>query len=248
MPKLNDPTMTTTNIHGTGYGFSAKRVDDVGASEVTLVGIAFDHSGSTSGLQADIERALGEIVRACHKSPRSGNLMLRVLGFDHRLDEIHGFKMLNDCNPDDYQGVAPATGGTALYDATVNIGESVIRYGIDLYKKGLDVNGILFVITDGMENGDSKMTVASCKDTFESALRQETGMESLRTVLVGLNANGGVDQYLKSFKDQAGFDQYVAVADANAKSLARLADFVSRSISSQSQALGTGGASQSLVF
>ena len=35
---------------------------------------------------------------------------------------------------------------------------------------------------------------------------------------------------------------------ADAKTLARLAEFVSQSISAQSQALGTGGGSQQLVF
>ena len=49
-------------------------------------------------------------------------------------------------------------------------------------------------------------------------------------------------------KTNCGFTQYVAIADANATTIAKLGDFVSRSISSQSQALGTGGPSQSLTF
>jgi hypothetical protein len=38
------------------------------------------------------------------------------------------------------------------------------------------------------------------------------------------------------------------MGDADSATLARLAEFVSRSISAQSQALGTGGSSQALVF
>ena len=247
MPLLTNPTsMTQQTIDGTGYGFSAKGVDEIGASEVTLVGIAIDRSGSTSGFQDRIEAAMGEIVRACLKSPRAGNLMLRLLVFDSHLDEIHGFKMLGECNPDDYLGVAKPRGATALYDASLNITESVTRYGKSLYQNGQDVNGIVFVITDGEENV-SKMTVGEVKKAFEHAVRSES-IESLRTVLIGLNVNASLNSYLQGFKDDAGFDQYVGIATATAKELAKLADFVSKSISSQSTALGSGGPSQSLTF
>jgi hypothetical protein len=71
----------------------------------------------------------------------------------------------------------------------------------------------------------------------------------MMTILVGVNVNDPqVSQCLKDLKDQAGFTQYVELKDATASSLAKLADFVSKSISAQSQALGTGGPSQSLAF
>lgn len=238
--------MTNQKIDGTGYGFSAKRVDEVGASEVTLVGIALDRSGSTHGYRAQIEAAMGEIIRSCQKSPRAGNLMIRLVTFDSRLDEVHGFKMLSECNPDDYLGVASPGGATALYDASHNVSESVATYGKSLYQNGQDVNGILFVITDGEENA-SKMTVNEVKKSFESAIKSES-LESLRTILIGLNVNTSLNSWLQGFKDDAGFDQYVGIGNADAKTLARLAEFVSQSISSQSQALGTGGPSQSLAF
>jgi hypothetical protein len=57
-----------------------------------------------------------------------------------------------------------------------------------------------------------------------------------------------VSRYLKSFHVDAGFTQYVELDNADTKTHARLAEFVSQSISAQSQALGTGGASQPLVF
>ena len=55
-------------------------------------------------------------------------------------------------------------------------------------------------------------------------------------------------QALQGFTAQAGVDQYVDVADATPGTLAKLARFVSHSISSQSQSLGTGGPSLALVF
>ena len=126
--------------------------------------------------------------------------------------------------------------------------ESVTRYGKDLVDKDFDVNGIIVVITDGDDNA-SKMTANSLKDALDRAVQSES-LESLVSILVGVNtdANTGLNAYLDNIAKTAGFTQYIAINKADAKTLAKLADFVSRSISSQSQALGTGGPSQSLSF
>lgn len=248
MPKLTDGNMVQHNITGTGYGFSATRISDLGSSEYTLVGICVDHSGSISGHQKEIEKAIQEIVRSCQYSPRADNLMLRVVVFDSTLDEIHGFKPLSQCNIQDYDNCVVPGGLTALNDASLNVVESVLRYGYDLTTQDFGVNGIVFVLTDGEENA-SKMTSAEVKAAIQGAVTSEA-IESLRTILIGVNTSGqpGLNHCLDAFKNEVGFDQYVGVADASPRNLAKLAAFVSKSISSQSQALGSGGPSQSLTF
>ena len=57
-----------------------------------------------------------------------------------------------------------------------------------------------------------------------------------------------VGGYLSDFSAKAGFDQYVELGDADADTLAKLADFVQRSICTQSMALGTGVTVGSLRF
>jgi len=76
---------------------------------------------------------------------------------------------------------------------------------------------------------------------------QGEDIESLLTILIGVNDNS-YKSYLETFKDEANLSQYVSVGDATAQKLAKLAAFVSKSISSQSQSLGSGGASQLLTF
>ena len=79
--------------------------------------------------------------------------------------------------------------------------------------------------------------------------RKSEALESILSILVGVNVNDpSVSQWLKALHQNAGFTQYVELGDAKAATLAKLADFISRSISAQSQALGTGGPSQSLSF
>jgi len=114
-----------------------------------------------------------------------------------------------------------------------------------------DVNGAVYIVTDGMNNRGS-MTPKSIKDKVESALSHEK-IESLITVLIGLhdpNDTWGpeVKAHLDEFKNEANLTQFVEVGDATPGKLAKLANFVSQSVSSQSQALGSGAASQSLTF
>jgi len=65
---------------------------------------------------------------------------------------------------------------------------------------------------------------------------------------VGIGDQSQAQQYLDEFKDKSGLSQFINIENADAKTLAKLADFVSKSISSQSSSLGTGGSSQPLIF
>jgi len=246
MPIFTDG-MDDHNLQGSNYGFSAKRIEDLGATEYTLVGIAGDHSGSVDQFRQEIEDCIKEIIKACRQSPRADNLMLRLISFDTRLDEIHGFRPLSECDVDAYTGCVRPGGMTALYDAGCNVTDSITQYGKNLTENDFDVNAIVFVITDGMDNA-STMTANEIKRSLQNAVQSEA-LESILSILVGVNVNDpSVSQWLKALHQNAGFTQYVELGDAKAATLAKLADFISRSISAQSQALGTGGPSQSLSF
>ncbi len=234
-------------IAGSHYGFSATRIDDLGAAEYTLVTIAADKSGSVAPFENDIERCIAEVVAACHRSPRADNLMLRVISFDSQLHELHGFKPLSACQTDAYQGAIHGGGSTALHDALYNAVEAATRYGRALADADFDVNAIVFVITDGCDNASQ----ARLDDVTAAvaAAAQSEAVESLATVLVGVNiADPGVGRALDAMKRQAKLDRYVEIGRADAHALAKLADFVSRSIAAQSQALGSGSASIPLSF
>jgi hypothetical protein len=98
-----------------------------------------------------------------------------------------------------------------------------------------------------MDNA-SKQSARSVKGALTRAVTSEA-LEAVVSILIGVNVQDAeVSRYLRQFHLDGGFAQYVELDKADAKTLARLAEFVSQSISAQSQALGTGGPSQSLVF
>jgi uncharacterized protein YegL len=172
--------------------------------------------------------------------------MIRMLTFDTNVKEFHGFKPLENCAIDDYDNSLKVNGGlTALYDASENAISATANYGRTLIANDLSVNGILFVITDGDDNR-STLSQNSVHDALKNAVSEET-LESLVSVLIGVNITiPTMAKYLSDFKDAAGFTQYIELDNASAGKLAKLAEFVSKSISAQSQSLGTGGPSQQL--
>jgi hypothetical protein len=122
-----------------------------------------------------------------------------------------------------------------------------------LISQNFDANADVYIITDGMDNV-STMTPRQIKGLIDDAIQKEE-IESIRTFLIGLDSSSGssgweneVKQHLRKFKDEANITEFISVGDANSKNLAKLANYVSQSISAQSQSLGSGGPSQVLTF
>lgn len=240
------------NIPGPGnFQFSAVRIEDLGATEYTLATVICDISGSVQSFADTLLQMIKAIAHSCHKSARADNLLLRVLLFNNNIYEVHGFKNLADIDIDnDYQDLDPKA-MTALFDASYDGIGATLEYAKRLTDQDFDCNGCVYIITDGCDN-QSSMTPASIKVRVDEAIQKEE-LESLITILIGIsdpasNWNKQVEKALKTFKDDAGLTEFVKAGDATEETLAKLANYVSQSISSQSQALGTGGPSQVLTF
>ncbi len=248
MPRLIDETMETGTIAGLQkFQFSSVRIEHLGATEYTLVNIAVDTTGSVAGFEDDLRKAVVAAVEDCKKSPRSDNLLLRVIEFSTSLPnsvkEVHGFKLLAEIDPNnDYPQFKPS-GTTPLFDAAFSAIGATTTLAEKLTADDFLVNGIVFIITDGADNA-STISPAMIKEQVEKAIKEEH-LESLVTILIGINVSGYRNE-LEAFRVNAGINQYVDVGEVKDGTLAELAGFVSQSVSSQSQALGTGGPSQNI--
>lgn len=226
-----------------GYKFSATKLDKLGATEYTLATIVVDASSSVSGYGAQLETALKTVFKACDKSPRRDYLMLRLTQFANNLKELHGFKLLGSIVEKDYDNVLNIGGSTALFDAVDEAIQATTTYGKQLMQKDFFCNAIVVVITDGENNVGNIMDAPVIKKSLEQARRSEN-LESILMILVGVTGDDvNLNTYLQTVKDDAGFDSYISIGTATPGKVAKLATFVSNSISSTSQALGTGQAS-----
>lgn len=243
---INNDIMVTDQTDD-NFQFSAIEIDRLGASEYTLVTLVLDMSGSVRYFKDDLTNAISTVLETCKMSPHSENLMFRLVSFNEDVREEHGFLPLSNLDNDSYKNVVYPSGMTSLYDGALNAISATSQYGNTLYKEDFDTNAIVFIITDGMDNRSSS-NVSDVKSAIEGFYKEES-VESLKTLLIGVNTDEDyVKQYLESFKDDAGIDQYIDIKNATSQSLAKMADFISKSISAQSQALGTGEPSQALSF
>ena len=247
MPRLTGDGMEKSKIPGMqGFHFSGVRTDSLGATEYTLVTIAVDETGSISGFEADLRNSLIAAIEACKKSPYSDNLLLRVIKFSSRypngVEEIHGFKPLAEIDPQAYPDFNPG-GATPLFDACYSSVGAINVYAKKLMADDFLTNGIIFIITDGCDN-NSQSTPAMIRKEIDKAVKGED-IESLITILVGINTSCCTNE-LEKFRQEASLNQFIEAGQATKGKLAKLADFVSQSVSSQSQALGTGGPSKKI--
>lgn len=257
MPKLvggtgGDAGMQTYTIGGSNFTFQATRIGNLGAPGYTLVTIVVDTTGSTSGFTEQLREMLLTVIAACKRNARKEFLLVRVIVFattyQNGHQELHGFTRVLEINTDDYP-TFNASGATPLWDATFSGVGAMAEYAGDLTAQDFDVNGILFVITDGVE-GDwtgkpvSTVRPPEIKAKLAAVVTGEL-MESMVSILIGINA-ATCRNDLERYREDVGFTQYTDAGDATPESLAKLAAFVEFSISSQSQALGTGGPSQSI--
>lgn len=240
--KLFDENMQTGQAGN--FAFSGVRPDKLGSTEYTLVTFVGDKTGSLQGFESVLLEGKKAVVGACQKSPRAEFLLFRNTEFNTQVDEVHGFVELSTIDPSQYP-LPRCNGGTALFDATYAAIAATNEYAKKLSDDEFSVNAIIFVQTDGGDQSSVHTPASVAAEKVRGV--QNEWLESLSVVLIGVNA-AQYKSYLEDFKNHAGLDQYVDAGEASPQRLAKLADFVSRSISSQSQALGTGGASQPLTF
>lgn len=239
-------------IPGAGnFQFSAVGLDNLGASEYTIVNIVVDITGSLCGFENELLRCVKEIVEACKKSPRAENLLIRLVNFNEDIIEVHGFKLLSTIDTASYK--VPVCGGkTASIAATHSAIGSVVEYAEKLMESDYMCNGIVIVLTDGDDNMSMRkynITAAAVGQLIGQVRRQEKQIESLLTILIAFNyGDSYMKQKLEAFSADAAFDQFVDAGECTPQNMAKIAGFVSKSISSQSQSLGTGGASQPLTW
>ena len=245
MPKLIN-TNQTIKLGSGNFRFSAVRPEALGATEYTLATIVVDVTASVFDFKNELLEAVKAIVKGCRRSPRADNLLVRLLTFNTQRTEVHGFKPLGEIDPAAYEPFSP-DGMTALFDAAYDAVTATLRYARMLTEQGFAVNAAVYIVTDGGDNS-SKIGPRHIAEEIRDARREEA-LESLITVLIGVNVGDrGVKQALKIFREEAELSQYVDAGEATPDKLAKLAAFVNRSILSQSCALGSGRASQTLTF
>jgi hypothetical protein len=237
MPILNTDMDVKDIPGGSSMQYSAVKLDKLGASEYTLVTIAVDVSGSTIPFTNALLDMVKCIIGACKYDPMAENIMIRLIIFNSLVNEVHGFKLLNSISESDYKNFNPS-GTTALYDAIYSSIGATVDFAKTLYhKKDLEVKSCCYIITDGYDNM-STMRPSNIKAKIQDALTGEE-LDSALTVLIGLTEPNDPDTNVKleELKTEGNLTEYMNAGKATPESLAKIRQFVSKSISHVSQGI-----------
>jgi len=249
LPNLSQ--LTTSS----GFQFSGVGVDALEADGYTLATIVVDVSGSVTRFRQELEDCVKAVLASCQSSPRSENLLLRLVTFSDNVNEVHGFRLLDTIQLSEVDGSIRPYGRTNLYDAVQSSVEATYDYGTLLTDQDYSVNGVIYIITDGGDTG-SRCTPDSIKSYIEQRVQNEDEMESVEVILIGVGY-GSCASYLDRFKNDANLDHFLDLEELFANStpenaLAKLTGWISRSISVTSMALQNGNStpdsSQILLF
>ena len=237
-------------IPGGNYGYTGAAIETLTSFENTLAVTLFDESGSTRPFARQMELAVKQIVKFLRRSPRADNLLYAHYHFDRTLKEIVGWTPLQQITEDQFDGCWAGGGSTNLHYSEEKVLEFMRDYAQRQAAQRYLCNGVLCTMTDG-ENyapagdiGHSK-TPGDVEMAFARVVSSED-LESLVAIMIGINPDKGVQDRLEQYAMKVGYTRYLPVEKADEKTLAQIADFISQSIQSQSQALGTGGPSQQI--
>jgi len=254
MPKLADTTGSQMiNLKG-GFKYSNTAIEKLDASNYTLGTLVVDVTGSLGGRENDLTRIMREIVKKLKGEDTARNILWRVVIFSSAIgvEEVHGFKLLMDIDPDADYPVVNCFGGTALFDAVGSAIDATVVEAQRLDDEEYDSNAILVFLTDGDDN-DSRVypEPKNVKEKVVEAMRSEA-LESIRTILVGVNPDGlgssswkqVVSQKLSEFHAEADLTEYVDMEDFTDDTIKKIILQVSSITSDTSKMLGSGGPSQ----
>lgn len=249
------------------FVFTAVRPDTLGEPEYTVVNIFTDSTGSVAGFSDQLLEMEKAIIKDAQKSSYGKRLIIRLNRFNSQNNsgnqsEVYGFREVKDINIDsDHQAFSPY-GATPLVDTHYDGLNAVLEYCQELYRNDYMTNGLVIIIGDGLENASHRAEIDSVIELNKNAVKSEM-LDSLKTIIIGVNTSEQVYDNYTSFPVNSGdtisnilnwyagqFEncQYIDAGDVEEGTIGKIAGFISQSISSTSQALGTGSPSQNLTF
>jgi uncharacterized protein YegL len=211
------------NIIDAADGLAA---EDIPTSDVTLVTIAIDGSGSIDGrnlIQTMID-GQNEMIDALLGSKKHDSILMAQWVFNDKSMVLNSYIPLEKCEKLNQGNYCP-NGMTDLYGVTFDAISANIAYAQQLIDEGTPVQSIVVVITDG-EDTVNRIKTKDAKQLAKDVLKSE------RFVLAYIGAGDDLDH--EEVSKEMGIPTFLKVG-ATQSEIRRLFKTVSKSIIRQSQ-------------
>ncbi|MGI0485445.1 hypothetical protein ACN4EK_08420 [Pantanalinema rosaneae CENA516] len=232
---LSNASLQALNVHDIGAQIQAGlgvHVDDVMASEVVLVTLMPDDSGSID------YAGNAAIVRSGH------NTVIDALMSSHQQDSIlvhnrylNGFVLYPYCSVSQAvrmteQNYYPNQ-GTPLYDQTVVLLGTVLAKAQEFSDHGVPVRTVTLMITDGADGHSQRATAKTVKAIVQDMLRTENH------IIAAMGIDDGDTDFRQVFREMGIRDEWVLTPGNGQKEIRQAFQMFSQSAVRASQSAGS---------
>lgn len=167
-------TLITGNLGGVVIaGAAGKALEDIAASDVTLITVLIDKSSSIADtrLTQAVRDGQNELVKALRGAREKDSVLLALWTFEGNLDVVHSYLPADEAVLLDQKNYQPG-GCTRLYDTWCDALAANVAYAQRLRAGGTPCRSVVVVITDGSDVG-SKRGSSDCKRLSHDLLASE---------------------------------------------------------------------------
>ncbi len=210
-------------------GAAGKDLEDITASDVTLVTVLIDASTSIAdrGLEQGVRDGQNALIDAFGGAKERDSILLALWTFGSDMDVIHSYVPVDEATRLDSKNYRGA-GATKLYDTYCDALTANVAYAQRLRDGGTPTRSVVVVITDGQDVGSRKNTGDCAKLS-----RELLASELFTLAFVGVGTDADFEKVAKAMGIPAGC--VLVQTDATAAGLRRTFQMVSRSAIRASQ-------------
>jgi uncharacterized protein YegL len=220
---LNIPDMGIQIQQGLGVN-----ADDVPASEVILLSILTDDSGSINmaGNEQIVRDGHNLVLESLLKSKQEDNILVQDRYLNGTL--LTPYVLITQAPKMDMKNYQ-ANGGTPLYDMTAVILGSVLAKTQEFANAGTPVRSVTLIITDGDDQHSTKMTADKVKVIVDDMVRRENH------IVAAMGIQDGHTNFKKVFKAMGIPDQWILTPGNSESEIRKAFQVFSQSVTKVSQ-------------
>ncbi len=199
---------------------------DISSTEIVLINILLDDSGSMGGVESDVIQAYNGLIKSIRESKQVDNIMVQCRLLNRGL--LYPFKMVQDVGiltSRDYS----ASGGTPLFERTMEILAITQAKTQECKDNYQDPRSITVIITDGDDTGSSMGIKASDVNTVVTDM-----LNSEQHIVAGIGF--GSSSFFNAIFTKMGLrPNWMLTAAATPSEIRKVFGVISRSVTSASK-------------
>lgn len=154
-------------------GAAGRALEDIDASDVTLITVLIDSSSSiaAAGLERAVREGQNALIEAFAGTREEPSILVALWTFDSKSRVVHAYVPVKDATRLDASSYK-SKGSTSLYDVWCDALASNVAYAEQLRSGGTPVRSVVVVLTDGGDTS-SKRTARDCASISRDLLKSE---------------------------------------------------------------------------